>query len=58
MSMPCASMSTAVVSVMISSSDVVDPEPPQTQSDPTCTVLLAQVILGFDGAVTEGSGFD
>lgn len=58
MSMPCASMSTAVVSVMISSSDVVDPEPPQTQSDPTCTVLLAQVILSSDGAVTEGSGFD
>ena len=47
-----------MVSIMISSSDVVDPEPPQTQSDPTCTVLLAQVILGSDGAVTEGSGFD
>ena len=47
-----------MVSIMISSSDAVDLEPPQTQSDPTCTVLLAQVILDSDGAVTEVSGSD
>ena len=47
-----------MVSIMISSLDVVDLEPPQTQSDPTCTVLLAQVILDSDGAVIEVSGSD
>ena len=49
-------MSTAMVTAVISSSDAVDPKPPQTQSDPTCTALPAQVILGSDGAATEVNG--
>lgn len=47
-----------MVSTVISSSDVVDVEPLQSQIDPTCKALLAQAIPGFDGAATEIINFD